>query len=655
MRHKRIALSTLSAALLLSGCNTDKAVTTTADMAAVTEEVTTTTTAATTASTTTEPAEIKLKAPSRKPKMTFGVRNEFINNDAPTGIVRSPFDYEYAADGEGYLNICSAPADTFIRELRRDENFADAVGLIEKYADGDALVLSEINGLPQTVIYHIFEDKPIGHCCRLDDEHLIYILDPQNVTLFKKTVCETAERQAIEMLWANYDALKPMSVTAVYDVGLDEEQTNATVRICPYYLKLSASAEAIDAIKKYLKDNDIYDYFEYEEVPEKWEQPTVYVNTALDNWELPGFFKPEKWCEIYTFDEAKEHFNELSNNEQPDSPEETIVRLMNRNIIAFNIETGRIFDYHIDEYGVWDQDGKKLYEASSPYFASLADIKTFIENTYTAEEADRLINGNDRHIPAMTEENGQLMLDITGGIRTWNTDPFANRTYIEVTGCTDDTITFEWHSIDWEPYGYDYESTYGLGIPTPHHYPLTFHAVKENGEWRLANLLFDNPELEDIDAESVNERDRTVIDRWLNWLRTTADDEMYNGTAAKTLYGEEAWELVKERAGIDFPLPEEILNGDKNGFYYDGTGFYCDGIYDARTVVGGQVMYVGNCGDPLYDCVLIKDSSGHCWLYYQLTSIIDLKAGHTAEAFEEIGITGAPGLYQQIRYAFRIL
>lgn len=269
-----------------------------------------------------------------------------------------------------------------------------------------------------------------------------------------------------------------------------------------------------------------------------------------------------------------------------------------------------------------------------------------------AEEADRLINGNDRHIPAMTEENGQLMLDITGGIRTWNTDPFANRTYIEVTGCTDDTITFEWHSIDWEPYGYDYKDT---GVWTPHHQSFTFHAVKENGEWRLANLLFDNPELEDIDAESVNERDRTVIDRWLNWLKTTADDEMYNGTATKTLFGEEAWELVKERAGIDFPLPEEILNGDKNEFYYDGTGFYCDGIYDARTVVGGQVMYVGNCGDPLYDCVLIKDSSGHCWLYYQLTSIIDLKAGHTVETFEEIGITGAPGLYQQIRYAFRIL
>ena len=40
MKHKNIALITLSATLLLSGCNTDKAVTTIEDTAAVTEEVT---------------------------------------------------------------------------------------------------------------------------------------------------------------------------------------------------------------------------------------------------------------------------------------------------------------------------------------------------------------------------------------------------------------------------------------------------------------------------------------------------------------------------------------------------------------------------------------------------------------------------------------
>ena len=57
MKYRKISLIALSAALLLSGCNTDKAVTTTSDTAAVTEEVTMTeamtTAAATTTSTTT--------------------------------------------------------------------------------------------------------------------------------------------------------------------------------------------------------------------------------------------------------------------------------------------------------------------------------------------------------------------------------------------------------------------------------------------------------------------------------------------------------------------------------------------------------------------------------------------------------------------------
>ena len=57
MRPKIIAISALSAALLLSGCDTDKAVTTTAaDTEAVTEEVTTTEATTTAASTTTTSA-----------------------------------------------------------------------------------------------------------------------------------------------------------------------------------------------------------------------------------------------------------------------------------------------------------------------------------------------------------------------------------------------------------------------------------------------------------------------------------------------------------------------------------------------------------------------------------------------------------------------
>ncbi len=71
MKYRKISLIALSAALLLSGCNTDKAVTTTADTAAVTEEVTTeaTTTAASTTTTSTTTA-----AP--EPEKTYGIIDE---------------------------------------------------------------------------------------------------------------------------------------------------------------------------------------------------------------------------------------------------------------------------------------------------------------------------------------------------------------------------------------------------------------------------------------------------------------------------------------------------------------------------------------------------------------------------------------------------
>ena len=62
MKHKAKPILALSAALLLSGCNTDKAVTTTSDATAVTEEVTTTADVTTTAATTT--AEVTTTAAS---------------------------------------------------------------------------------------------------------------------------------------------------------------------------------------------------------------------------------------------------------------------------------------------------------------------------------------------------------------------------------------------------------------------------------------------------------------------------------------------------------------------------------------------------------------------------------------------------------------
>ena len=69
MKHKTKPILALSAALLLSGCNTDKAVTTTSDTTAVTEEVTTTEATTTAASTTT--TSTTTAAP--EPEKTYGI------------------------------------------------------------------------------------------------------------------------------------------------------------------------------------------------------------------------------------------------------------------------------------------------------------------------------------------------------------------------------------------------------------------------------------------------------------------------------------------------------------------------------------------------------------------------------------------------------
>lgn len=274
-KTKAITALTLCAALLLSGCNTNKP----AETSAATEEATTTTTAAvtttaestTTAVTTTAvttPA-ITLTAPTGEVTKTFGVWTEYRNSENADDAVRSPFDTIFAADGEAYISVCSAPNWEIMRELRADETLSVAVELLEPYADGNMLLNFMLRAFPTTQLYHIFDDKELLYCYRLNDDYLFCDSDSENVTLYMKDTASTAYRKAIELLWANYDSIKPLSVTAVYDVGLAGEQESAQVKICPYWLKISAPAGTLDAIKKAFDENGIEkSSFEFAEDPD---------------------------------------------------------------------------------------------------------------------------------------------------------------------------------------------------------------------------------------------------------------------------------------------------------------------------------------------------------------------------------------------------
>lgn len=212
------------------------------------------------------------------------------------------------------------------------------------------------------------------------------------------------------------------------------------------------------------------------------------AETTPNNWYVEGYEVPDDWIAVMTQEEAFEHYDELtSETQEGKTVKEIVENLVNRNILVFEIFHGRGFECKNANISSYDVP----QPITSDYFDSVEELIELVKGTYTSETAEGYLE-DDGKPAAFFEQDGELYVDFTKKY-IWSSAPFDWQTYLEFISTDDSTCTFIWHYVMWEHFDYEYNYTIE---PYSHHSQMTFHAVKENGEWRLTSYIFDNPKLD---------------------------------------------------------------------------------------------------------------------------------------------------------------
>ncbi|MCM1334474.1 MAG: hypothetical protein NC084_01185 [Bacteroides sp.] len=213
------------------------------------------------------------------------------------------------------------------------------------------------------------------------------------------------------------------------------------------------------------------------------------VDPGAYNWMIEGYVVPENWREIYTYDEAFENFDTVAAPPPKGSSfEDEIVLLMNRNILCWS--NGQLYPFEfLDDLP--DSIGPGLGETfpirvRSDYYKTVKEIEESERSTYTEAYADRFLYGTEERPWRLflSDEDGIIWIDLLR-VGNWVTNPFRERSYLEITARTDEFCKFLWHYID-----------YTIEYHVPLHRTINGYAVRENGEWRLAYAVFSNPEMD---------------------------------------------------------------------------------------------------------------------------------------------------------------
>ena len=168
---------------------------------------------------------------------------------------------------------------------------------------------------------------------------------------------------------------------------------------------------------------------------------------------------------------------------------------------------------------------------------------------------------------------------------------------------------------------------------------------------QIAGIYGPGEEPYDVVENEETTESTTVADLPEFPIEISNGNGLYGEYLDTPLTGDEAWELVKERGGIDF---DYNLPYDKSLFVFDGCEFYINyADCDVTALVGGTVEFSGfykGWGNT----VLIHDENGHYWLWGHLAKELNVAEGDTVEAGEKIGHTGSSGYALCQCYAMRV-
>lgn len=202
----------------------------------------------------------------------------------------------------------------------------------------------------------------------------------------------------------------------------------------------------------------------------------------------------ENWREVLTTEEAFANFDAITAPPPKGaSPEDEIVLLMNRNVLCFDTAYVIPFEF-IDPEQEFNYSSDDILHARvrSEYFNTIQDIKNLYAKTYTEECANLLFYGTeDRPLQTfIKDENGIIWVDMRC-VTVWSTNPFYHPSYIEIVSQSESDCEFLWHYVSYD-YG-DYFTDYLPHEFFPFHNQIKCYAVKENDEWKLTFLIYDNP------------------------------------------------------------------------------------------------------------------------------------------------------------------